>query len=198
MIQLALRHEGQTDLVSILSLLYRLANEVGVDIEILETNIFTTGTSIEKHIRSTAKNCFDINPVDMVVYLGDQDINKDYKVRTKCLDILRELGSAYLDMSVVGIADRNFEAWLLADENNFRKQLLIKNPEKPLRGTKDPKECLKIHWGEWETNERPLLTETKKILVETMNLDEASRKSKDFKQFREDFHSKLKLIGKSK
>lgn len=196
MISVAVRYEGQTDFASIDVLLKRLSKENGVEIEIIKT--YPTGTSIEKFVYSTAVGCLEIEPVDLVVYFGDQDIHRSYKVRTKCLDIIRKLGQAYYEMSVMAIADRNFEAWLIADENNFKKLLSIKMPQQPLRETKDPKVCLKVYWSEWVNHEKPLLSETMKLLAETMDLNVVARNSPSFRKFREDFQNAVKLIGSKK
>lgn len=196
MLSIGIRLEGPNDIETVKILLNRIAGDVGIKIEILDENIFPSGGSIEPHLLLTAKVFLRKN-IDIGVYIGDQD-KKEKNAKSKFDSILKKESEVYSQMSVVAVANRNLEAWLVADQNNFKKQLKISDSTAPLVSLDDPKECLHVYTSlQPPSEDNPGVKEVMHILSSTLNLSIVKRNSKDFRKFYEEFSKMLKLKNKN-
>lgn len=175
--------EGVSDIASLEEICHRLLVRLGITATVAEKLSRPANGPISEKVIKLRTALFKKGDVDLAFYFADADkigFNKKYNLIKGGIQGFDE---SWLDRSVIGVPDRNLEAWLLSDQNTVKRLLNLDAGEALPHGKiKDPKErFLRIVSEHGEDSLTPSAFRRK--MAKEADLDEMARRSDSFKAF---------------
>lgn len=183
--------EGDSDLSSLSILCGRIAKIKGIELELnIPLSKPANGPISDKVIRVRTE-MFRKGGVQFAAYFADADKDGFHKKVKFIKDVIRDIDTSWLDRAVVGVPDRNLEAWLLEDQDMVKKILGIPGSlPLPHSEIKDPKEKLIRLVAEYG-DEAMTPTSFRLELANKIDLNILKRKSNSFRAFYDDIMMRI-------
>lgn len=184
-IQLGIAYEGELDIEPIEVLIKKVISDPSIELQIKKK--VSPRTGIIGFVSSYTKIFFLDEGVDIAIYLTDQDVSKTIDDRKNSIvEKIKEVNPAYDELSVVGVCNPHFEAWLIADENTVKRIFNVEDHSLPLPcKDKLPKEQIANLRNNMRENK---LTQRESYLslAESLDIEKVKGSCPDFKLFCDD------------
>lgn len=150
----------------------------------------TKGPISEKAIKIRTA-LFKEGEIDLAFYFADADKQGHNEKLNFIRNAICAYDSTWLDRAVIGVPDRNLEAWLLADQDTVKRVLDI-SASSPLPHDRisDPKERL-LHLVSEYGNDALTPSVLRLKMAKIANLEKIERQSNSFRAFCDELSSKV-------
>jgi hypothetical protein len=191
-IKYGLAFEGKRDIIPLEILIKRILEPYNF-VPIFSKEV-TPHTGLMGYISLYIKNFFDEGePIDAAIFVTDQD-KQTKNVRTKIRSIISQINRTYYDVSIIGVPDPHFEAWLLADEDFVKSYFTLPNNRNLPNINNSPKNTLEYLVRHMPEPRVPLF-QAYEDLANSSNLQTIIASKHDFKRFVDDLISICRLLN---
>lgn len=187
--------EGTSDVSTLKILVERLLGEFGFEMSVVEElSNPTNGPISEKATKLRAKLFADAG-IDIALFIADADKIGFSAKHERIKKWVTEATPFWAEHCIVGIPERNLEAWLLADQDTVKKMLKLDGGKSlPFASMKDPKERLIKLVAEF--SDKFLLPAMFRVdIARKANLNTMRNNSNSFRAFSDELRNVLTLFA---
>jgi hypothetical protein len=167
MLKIGVVYEGVGDTEIVKVLLTKILKEQEFSI----VKDIANHTGIIGFTRVYARQLFEVDQVDVAVFLTDQDVPPDRDDRHKRIkEEIEKVNVGYLEFSAIGVPNPHLEHWLLQDESVLKRIFSLNHEARVPHADLLAKSQLKALWSEMPTPKLSM-RETLLRIVNEMSLD---------------------------
>ena len=185
-LRIGILSEGSSDLSSLSIIVKRLIKKQGIEALIDNSLSKPVNGPISEKVIKLRTALFIRGRLDIGLYFSDADRQGFNKKKSFIRECIGRFDDSWLDRAVIGIPDRNLEAWLLSDQDTAKEILGIYASE-PLhhKEVKDPKiRLLRLASERGNDSLTPSLLRIQ--IASQANLSTICKNSKSFQSFVDD------------